>query len=238
MPPPFSHEYQFIITPREEQIKVEYQLVYTDRDSLTEDEIAEDGFSPDDNYQWEGTLPEVWQQALIKMLQQTTKITYKHTGTHSNIITLQVSAEETHEGIPDNLEAWEYFLQELTQAVFELSQKERPLEVHYVEVQAPDQTLCITLKPSFITRQLNIVVSESKKRQTKAYPWEQLKPLLKAIYLPDYDEEKAKIQQPKKPGKYIDPGEGRWYELNKGVTNPGKKYDAVGALEKEIKKFI
>lgn len=172
------------------------------------------------------------------MLQHTTKVTLKHTNTHPNIITLQLSAEETHEGIPDNLEAWEYFLQELTQAVFEMSQKERPLEIHYLEILAPDQTLSITIKPSFITRQLSIEVSDPKKKQSKEYPWEQLKPLLKAIYLPDYDEEQAKTQQPKKPGKYIDPGEERWYELNKSVNNPGKKYDAVGALEKEIKKFF
>lgn len=239
-PPPYSHGYQFIIQPQGAQLKVLYQLTYTDRESLTEDEILEEGFTLDDDYGWEGILPEVWQQALVKMLQQTTKIDPKPTNIYPNVIRLkvQISEEETVEGTPDNLEGWEYFLQELTQAVFELSLKERPLEVYYLENLASDQSLSIAIKPSFSTRRLDVEVSHNKKKQSKELSWDQLKPLLKAIYLPDYDEEQARVQQPKKPGQYIDPGEGKWYELYKGITNPGKQYDAVGALEKEIKKLI
>lgn len=239
-PPPYSHEYQFIVQPQGEQLKVQYQLIYTERDTLTEEEILEEGFTLNDDYIWEGILPAVWQQALIKMLKQTTKIKSKTASNYSNMITLQIQMpeEEIHEGIPDNLEAWEYFLQEFTQAVFELSQKERPLEIHYLEVLASGQILSIAIKPSFSIRQLKVEVSDNRKKQSKMHTWDQLKPLLKAIYLPDYDESKAKAQQPSKPGQYIDPGEGRWYELRKSVSNPGKKYDAIAALEKEIKKLL
>ncbi len=240
VPPPYSHTYQFVVTPVAEALQVQYQLRYTERDSISEEEIAEEGFTADDDYTWEGKLPSVWLSPLQKMLEQTTQLKSQLRSGETNLIRLRVNDQTgtIHEGIPDNLEAWEYFLQELTQAVFEVSQKERPLEIHYREITAPKQVLQMAIKPSFSHRQLKIEIEEKGKRKEQSAEWRQLKPLLKAIFLPDYDASAASQKLPQQAGQYIDPGEGLWYQLGHSVNNPGKKYDAVGAMVREIKKLL
>lgn len=219
---------------------MKYELSYTERETLTEEEILEEGFSLQDDYNWEGKLPPVWHQAVEKVLQQTTKLHKQPNAGSDSAAILQIQDLEgaTHEGVPDNIEAWIYFLQEMTQAVFEISRKELPLLLKYLEVSGTDDKLELIIQPYFSNRQLVAGVYENGKEQEKSHSWEKLKPLLKAVYLPDYDASKATKQQPATPGKYIDPGEGMWYALGQAVVNPGKKYDAIGAMEKEIKKLL
>lgn len=240
VPPPFSHTYCFVLQPSDERLQVKYEISYTEREALTEEEILEEGFSLQDDYSWEGKLPLVWHQAVEKMLQQTTKLRKQPKAGSENVVILQIQDLKgtLHEGVPDNIEAWVYLLQEMTQAVFEISRKELPLLVKYLEISGTDHKLELFIQPSFSNRQLIAGVFEKGKKQEKSHPWERLKPLLKAVYLPDYDVSKSTSQQPATPGKYIDPGEGLWYALGKAVVNPGKKYDAIGAMEKEIKKLL
>lgn len=239
-PPPYSNHYHFLLKPQDNKLQLNYQLTYTERETLTEEEILEEGFTPDDDYTWKGSLPAVWLQALEEMLVKTNKLKPSLPKDQPNLIRLQLTDAENkkQEGIPDNLEGWEYFLQEMTQAVFEISQKEQTLVIHYREVSKDGQILDVSFKPSFSKRNLQIETQQVGKKQRKTAIWKQLKPLLKAIYLPDYDHTHAAPVPPTHPGQYIDPGEGIWYDLKKDLSNPGKHYDAISALEKEIKKLI
>lgn len=238
-PPPYSNRYQFLLKPQNDQLQVVYQLTYTERETLTEEEILEEGFTPNDDYTWKGALPAAWQQALKEMFSKTNKLKPNLSKDQPNLLRLQITDTENkkQEGIPDNLEGWEYFLQEMTQAIFELSKKEQPLVIRYREVDKGGQTMDVTFKPSFSKRNLQIEIQQKGKKHIKTAAWKQLKPLLKAIYLPDYDHTHATPSPPTRPGRFIDPGEGIWYNLRKDLSNPGKQYNAIEAMEKEIQQL-
>ncbi len=239
-PPPYSYQYEFVLNPQHNQLQVSYQLTYTERNTLTEEEILEEGFMPNEDFSWEGPLPAIWLQALQEIMAKTQKLKPNLSNDQPNLIRLQLTDMENQlqEGVPNNLEGWEYFLQEMTQAVFELSQKEQTLIIRYREIGRHKQTIDTSFQPVFSQRKLQVEIQQNSKTQQKTIGWQKLKPLLKAVYLPDYDNAKASSAMPDRPGRYIDPGEGIWYDIRKDLTNPGKQYDAIGAMEREIERLI
>ncbi|WPP50619.1 hypothetical protein [Catalinimonas niigatensis] len=238
-PPPYSHEYLLQLDFSLEEPLAYFQINYTDRDQLTEEEILEEGFSPEDDFEWKGALPKVWKAATLDFLNKTKTLIEKPKPNSQHLLELLIdytNSEQT-KGIPDNAEDWEYFVQEIIQAIYEISEKELPLEISYVE-QGKSNKQIIHIHVRFSQRSLQVVQEKVGKKKEHNLLWEQLMPLLQAVYLPDYDPEKAKQNLPDAPGKYIDQGDGLWYELGKAVTNPSKKVDAVGKLEKMLKEFF
>lgn len=45
LPPPYSFDYQLIISPKADGLEVDFKLHYTDRDELSEEEILDEGFT-------------------------------------------------------------------------------------------------------------------------------------------------------------------------------------------------
>ncbi|HWV33270.1 MAG TPA: hypothetical protein VN038_26610, partial [Dyadobacter sp.] len=61
VPAPFAHFYTLKMDIQSaEDLRVDFDIVYNDREELTEDEIFDEGFSTDDDYKWKGSLPAVW----------------------------------------------------------------------------------------------------------------------------------------------------------------------------------
>ena len=50
---------------------LDYSIEYYDRDDITEIEILEEGFTPNDDYSWKGTLPPIWNQVVLDKLLKT-----------------------------------------------------------------------------------------------------------------------------------------------------------------------
>jgi hypothetical protein len=243
-PPPYSHEYLLhldLASARrsDAELLASFQINYTDREQLTEEEILDEGFSLEDDFAWKGVLPKVWKAATLDFLDKTKNLFEKPKPTAQHLLELLLDQGPAghRRGIPDNAEDWEYFVQEIIQVIYEISKKELPLEIHYVE-QDKNSKQSIHIQACFSQRSLQVVREEDGRKNEQEARWEQLRPLLQAVYLPDYDPEKAKTSLPHKAGKYIDQGDGLWYELGVSVTNPSKKVDAVGKLEKILKGFF
>jgi len=239
LPPPFSHSYRISVTLKDDEPKIRFEIQYTEREQLSEEEILEEGFTPEDDYQWEGTLPKTWKFALLEKLRNSKKL-YDTPRPHAQqALSLNISyenGEHTH-GIPNNAETWEYFAQEMIQAIYEISRKEMPLEISYLEVSSREK-IQLSIRPSFSKRNVRVISDVSGQKKQQDHDWAMLKPLLEAIYLPDYNTELASHKEPRKPGSYISPGDGLWYKLGEAVTNPGEKKDIVLDLEKRIQQFI
>lgn len=240
-PPPYSHEYLLRLdlsaAPQSDAAPLaSFQIIYTDREQLTEEEILDEGFSLEDDFAWKGLLPKVWKAATLDCLKKTKSLFEKPIPHAQHLLELLVDQGPggQMQGIPDNAEDWEYFVQEMIQAIYEISKKELPLEIHYVE-QDKNSKQSIHIQACFSQRSLQVAQEKDGRKTEKNIKWEQLRPLLQAVYLPDYDPEKAKASLPHKAGKYINQGDGLWYELGVSVTNPSKKADAVGKLEKMLK---
>lgn len=237
-PPPYAHEYQLVID-FSGQLQTSFQIKYTEREQLTEEEIVEEGFTLYDDFEWKGMLPKAWKPAILDVVASTNHLFDTPKAESQQVLELKLDYEnnETEKGIPDNLESWEYFSQEIIQAIYEISKKELPLEISYVEQSGNDKQL-IRIQPRFSHRSLTVTREKDGKKEEKSLKWDQLLSLLQTVYLPDYDPEKAKQKLPNKPGKYIDQGDGLWYKLGSAVSNPSKKKDAVGELEKMFRSFF
>lgn len=226
VPPPYSHVYTFRLKFDQEQLSVAYDLQYTDREELSEEEIWEEGFTINDDFHWKGNLPEVWCEALAQLWTKThwnSTEEMSEAAENAVLITTTFTNGSQQQGVPSSLDGWEYLLQELTQAVYEAAQRERPLRIRYLERSSRGEEHQLTLTVRFRERKLEVVRQKDRQTQRSNPPWTEVKPLLTTLYQLDYDGEQARTKMPNHPGKFLDPGDNHWYALGQQVTNPGQR---------------
>ncbi|WP_332912304.1 hypothetical protein [Algoriphagus boritolerans] len=97
-------------------------LHYTEREELSEEEIFDEGFTPDDDYRYKGQLNSVW----IKPLQQLfdkTRWTSKDIEDGGITVTAIEKGKDEGVKIPSNQEEWQLMAQDLIQAIYETAKK-------------------------------------------------------------------------------------------------------------------
>lgn len=240
VPPPYHYAYQLEIKPAEPDVPCTYAIQYLHREELTEEEILDEGFTLNDNWQWQGNLPENWQQAI---LEQTGKQSWpqkpekqKDDESQISIILTGKDGKVLFKGRPADPQVWEYFNQELIQAIYELAGKEASFQLTYKEISSGNPALEIQVEASFARRTITASRQEENERKIKVHPdWKELKNIMKLVYLPHYDYDHAREQEPKKRGKYINTGEGLWFKFDEGLVEPNKKSQALPRLEEMLK---
>lgn len=236
LPPPFTYQYVLSSHFKEDELLVDFKMEYIGREELEEDEIIAEGFTLDDDFTYQGSLPLIWKQELINQLDKTTYFKDIPSDYPIHVKIEGLDEKQPFEGYPADLKNWEYFLQELVQGVFEAGKRERPLEVAYKEIRSNVLEEDIAVHVSFLERSARIASNaKGKEQQENIIPWKNLKKVLKAIYMPDYFPENALTKTPLKDGKYINPGDGLWYQFGKSLKNPDPKFDSLAKLELTLK---
>jgi len=209
LPAPFCHRYRIAIQREEAGLfTVSLDLEYYGREELTEEEILEEGFSYNDDYQWKGDLPMVWGAAIDDKIKATSWKRHAPTREESSLY-LRIRRPDAAEDVwPADKKQWETFAQELIQAIFELGKKEAPLTIQFLNIENAQRSYSIEYK--FAERTVSIHTAE---KHQKPMDWHEGQRLLKYIFSFDYLPEDA-IEKPKKPGNYISPGDGLWYDLS------------------------
>lgn len=239
VPPPYSHTYSFSIKLAPNGINLQYQLAYTHRDELSEEEIWEEGFSGQDDFSWAGSLPSVWRDALLAVWKSTQLVSeekYAKPAENGLLLTAELTNGQQVTGVPEEIASWEYFLQELTQAVYEAAQRERPLRIRYLKRSAQEEELQLIITVHFLKRSLEIIRQQGKQQGARTLSWAEAKPLLSTLYQLDYATEGGHSKMPNRSGEYLDPGDGQWYQLGKETINPGK-IDFVEKLRQKLEYF-
>jgi hypothetical protein len=119
----------------------------------------------------------------------------------------------------------------------EAAQHESPLSIRFLKVASATHQTEVEISVGFADRDAQVSVVSDDKQRTYPLAWEKIKPLLQAIYAPEYYPEKALADQPEKAGSYIDCGDGLWYKLGDGVRNmPGQKL--LPTLEKQFAEWL
>ena len=167
VPPPFAHGYTLSIYQQGKVWEIKFQLEYLQRESLEEEEILEEGFSGNDDFEWTGKLPEVWVQVLDKWLKASAFGAEQPKEACNHLFVEYTNNGKS--GFPMNFQEWEYVLEELIQAIYEMANKERPFMLQLVNAK---QGLDITLHARFATR------SFTRKGGEHPLPWEYLKVVL------------------------------------------------------------
>lgn len=210
-PPPFSHYYHLIIEKDVTGYKASYELVYTHREDFTEEELAEEGFTPNDNRSCQAPLHRIWLTQLEQLMGQTQPETRPRQPKH-NFLELHIVLEngEMQTFSPKNRQAWEMLLQQIAQGLMETAQVEAPLEVGYAW-QADGKLQQYLMRWQFADRSAYCL--HNQRRQT--VPWAAAMAIMEQSFEVELDYEKASAK-PKNGITQISPGDGIWYPLLEG----------------------
>ncbi len=193
LPPPFAYAAVMNITIQKNQTSMALELTYLDRESVSPDELRAEGFTENDDFNWEGEISSSWNLDL-KLLAQSA-----FNADPNNEIYLHVEVDNIKKGFPVEISKAEMLFQELMQAVLEKSQIEAPLHL-----QCSINHEMYSFEWSFANRSITANDNILKDQ------WEKGRELMKLIFSLDFET----MDADKKAGKYaVNPGDGCWYSL-------------------------
>jgi hypothetical protein len=206
---------------------VDFVLNYLDRDSITEEETLDEGFTMNDDLSWKGELPMVWGRELKSLLKNSQLV---DEGDESELEEY-IGIEKPSEGkdvtlFPAKKNAWSYFLQELMQAIFEAAGREKAFELDYLQLKGGKET-ALKLKASFISKLFTIHAG----KEMKVLEWKFLEDCMKIVFQADFVTELALESHPKSDGLYLSPGDGFWYKSGESLQNPSPRSKALNEIE-------
>jgi hypothetical protein len=210
-PAPFAYALEIDLKSTEKGLEYTLDLEYLDRDSLTEEEILEEGFTMDDDLHLKGELPVVWREEIKFLLKKTQKTNKEELEENEDLWLLH-----TEDGVfyPKNHNNWAETTEQLRQAIVEASGLEKPLEITLLE--NGEKTVYVG---SFAKKTLVV----DRKGEKKGLRWSDLNALLRDLFSGDLLYEEASTKEPKGKGIYLNVGDEYWFELGKSYINKLQK---------------
>lgn len=219
LPPPFSHQILLTLDFKEKFIDTKFEIAYTYRDELTDEEILEEGFTGNEDLAWAGELSKAWEAPILNLINKSPeKFNLKALEEEQNF--LEINVNKTLKGNPQNQEAWEYLLQELTQAVYETYGKEAPFKMIFKKIDKDKSTSTFELNLHYTDRRVEAYSITESSKMAKELVWEEASDLLQNVFIGDFITDKAMKNEPKTVGKFLSVGDGFWYEFTKSLKNP------------------
>ncbi len=215
---PYAHAIEINLSITD-TLKYSFELSYIDRETLTEQEVLEEGFSMDDDIKLEGELNNTWKLALKDLLTNTKK-------TYPTELADDQEYWQIDDGIdvfyPKNANKFKSLLDEFQQAVFEQNTIEKPLEIQIVRFNE-NKKIEWKLNGFFETR---IVELSNNLGFSKKIEWANFNSILKNIFSGDYLYEKATNSIKKETGVHINLGDEYWFEVGKSLLIQPSKITA------------
>ena len=221
LPAPYSYFYTLDVTSEEAGLGVSLALQYLDRDELDEEMILEEGFSLDDDFGWEGILPSIWRTELIRMLEKLDPDQTDQIGEQDNYLVIEINDSNgtVDNFIPNDRQEWDYFQQELIQAIYEAAGKERSFDMEYWEIEGKNQ-LKIHIIASFAHREFSISING---KEPVSLNWRWTKKVMETVFKADFLPSQTPEEIPRFSGKYLTVGDGVWYEFDESIVEPSPK---------------
>ena len=229
----------------DDKCMADLQWKYFGREKLSVDEITEEGYTGEDDFEWQGEISKNLQEELLFRLRKVQLSPEKvELPDHQNFFSISIKDNEgkKNSGNPKDQNNWEYFLQEIIQGIYETAGKERPLEVIYRHNMPGGKYEKVSLQISFAGREV-IVRSETDMNdslKTKNIPWLEGREIITQIFNLDFvPNESILLEEPlNKIGGFIEIGEGIWYEMGKTVKNFSKRRDDILSVEKIFSRLL
>ncbi len=142
-------------------LHVAFDHEYLHREQISTEEILEEGFSENDNYSWHGELPEIWLRVVQQLLSETSTTNKKpEDDFQETYLHLEISDGSIDSGFPENPGDWQYKMEELIQAIYEVSGREKAF---YLGIHDQAKSSRVEIHASFVHRQLEVVTNGSKR---------------------------------------------------------------------------
>ena len=235
LPPPYAYQYELVLQSLPEALHADLKLTYLDREELDAEEIEAEGFTTNDNYAWAGELDNIWQEQAETLLKKTDLKTYDNQNDNQDFIELEWPTDnEKAVGSPQNHRDWLYLAQEMLQAIFETSGKERAFELAVLQNSDDKASVEASMTASFSRRSAQIRRVENGISSLRYYAWHALPELMETLYAPDYEMDNVPTQKPTHKGLFINLGDGTWYEVGKHVVEPSRQSKTLVRLRKML----
>ncbi len=226
IPPPYAHIFKLSIDFGDAELASTLDLMYTDRDELTEEDILNEGFTMDDDFHFEGRVNKVWDKPLRGLFEKTRWANSNNIQEGGIEMKARDQSGKLHVGTPANQQDWQFLAQDIIQAIYEEAKREAPLQIRYLTITS-EATSNIHITMHFSQRKVSLKINDKAIEGN----WEETKTLLTHIFLPDYDYNAAKEKTPTKRGQYIETGDGFWHDVNNGLMNIDDSFDAVNKIK-------
>jgi hypothetical protein len=228
IPAPFSYQVLFQINSSQ---STDFQLHYTNREELSEEEIEQEGYSMNDDFSWKGELNEVWQTVIEDTLNSTK---FKKESANEFEDFWEISVDENLKGIPTDSEKWGFLLQEIQQAVFETSQKEKHFEMYYLNIVNNR----IVTNTEFQVHFSNRKATSTNQEHRIILDWKDATSIIEKVFLGEFLPEKAIATFPVKNGKYLNFGDEIWYQVGPSIKNPHGNKGYLKELEGVLEELV
>lgn len=222
VPAPYSYEVSFEFSA---DGNLKFDMNYTNRDELTEDEILNEGFTENDDFSWNGKLNTVWEAEIESLLAKTEA----RNSTRDQEILLKRAGDKF---APRNYKEWNLLIQDLIQAVFETAGKEKEWQMDLQIIKNGKKDLQ-KMTVYFAKREIDFAFGSNIKMD-----WQRAKKFMELIYLGDFDETKSTNQIPEKEGSYLCFDQINWYKLGHSIANPHGNKAYLGKLEAELLSLV
>jgi hypothetical protein len=240
IPAPHAHFYTLTLTTeKNNKLLASLEMTYIDREELDESDILDEGFSGDDDINWNGELPAIWKTIISDSLK---KLPGKFSRDNSDPETddfqeliIQADGKERVVENAKDLKNWNYSAQEIIQAIFEAAGKEKPFEMEYTR-NIDGLQHNIQFSASFLKREFS--VKNHKTNQVKSLPWDSLHNFLGIIFGADFRPDLITDNNSKKPGHFINTGDDLWYELGISILDPNGGTKAIKKIEKLLEEYV
>lgn len=233
IPPPYAHIFKLSLDLGEPELTTTLDLMYTDRDELSEEDILNEGFTMDDDFHFSGKINKIWEKPLQELFDKTKWASSSATQEGGIEIKARDKAGKLHVGNPTNQQDWQFLAQDIIQAIYEGEKREAPLQIRYLIITS-EGTSSIHVTMYFSERKVSLKINEKSVEGN----WEETKNLLSHIFLPDYDYNAAKEATPTKRGQYIETGDGFWHDVNNGLVNIDDSFDAVNKIKSSFAELL
>ena len=218
LPAPYAYFFTLTAQPAfTDSLAVDLSITYPDREDIDEDELIAEGYTRNDDFVWNGRLGQIWQQAVETLVRNTTLELLNEDDLDEDDdfweVTLTTEDGTQTAGMPKNYEAWQYLIQELMQATYEASERERPFDLTYLEPKRDGGEYEVHLTASFVERTVKIETIQHRRSTLKTLPWKQLQPIMNTIYGLDFEPEEAEQKRPRHDGAWLNLGTDEWHNV-------------------------
>lgn len=217
LPAPYAYFYTLSARPTgSTALQIELVITYPDRDDIDDDELQAEGFTRDDDFSWKGQLPKTWLDTLTALIRKTELQPLEEDSLEEDddFWNMTIEANGKQQGQPSNIDDWHYLVQELMQATYEITGRERPFELIYLNLDSRQGDTELYLTGSFAERQLTIRSLHQRRERSRTFPWTTLQQIMSKIYAHDFSPDDALLKRPKRDGQWLNLGGDEWYDIH------------------------
>lgn len=196
IPPPHSFHALIKLTgSRNGETQVEFTREYTDREEIPAEEIEAEGFSPDDDFSWNGSLPGFWMDDFRKLMNSSE---WKEAG-NTQLLLAEPGSDNWLSPVRES--HWNRFIEELIQACLEAGGREEPMEMVFGELLKNNFFESVLLEWSFARKEIHAHIKGGARNTFSGRDWDEAEDQLKS-WMEEESSGKDLYQPPKFKGFY------------------------------------